>query len=228
MKQQGLACRRRLFAGLARVGLMFAVTACGSDAADLADGASAATTETTQTSEPPTPTDPSGSTETSETAGIPEPTDAPLSDAPSSDLIAGDGYTFSIPEGWKDLSDDPAGAAADSVVRISDPTASFGTNVNVVVAPTGGITDIESQRQEIAREIKRQVGSVEPIGDITIAGEKAIGQYANGLRGQDVELIQYFTIHEGNVYVLTLTRPEGDDGTGRSGLVDILDSWAWS
>ena len=214
MTCSSLASLRRLTSALAACGLAFALGACGSDTADIADD---------ETS--PTPTE----TTTSETSP-PEPTDATeTTDAPEGDVIDGEGYTYAIPEGWEDVGDEAAAAQADSAVRVSDTGGAFGANVNVIVTPDAGVTDIESLRDQFQQQIEGMVDSkVEAVEDTTIAGEPAIGQTAS--RDQSGEMLiftQYFVAHEGSIFAITLTTPEDEAADSEAALDTILSSWAW-
>ena len=191
--------------------------ACGSDTADIADEETSETateTTTSETSEPPEPT---------------EPTESETTDTPSGDMIDGEGYTYSIPEGWEDVGDEAAAAQADSAVRLSDPGADFAANVNVIVTPSAGVTDIEALRDQFQQQIEGMVDSkVEAIEDTTIAGEPAIGQTASREQsGETLVFTQYFVAHEGSIFAITLTTPEDDAAYSEAALDSILSSWAW-
>lgn len=214
---------RRLPVVVAGAGLVLVLGGCGSDAADITDDTTSSTASTEETSEPSssTPPEPTDPTETTETT-----------DAPAGDSIDGDGYTYAIPDGWEDVSDDPASAQADSAVRVSDPTAAFGTNVNVIVGASQCVSageDIETGRDCFKQEIEGLVDSpVEELSDITIDGETAIGQTASTeQQGETLVFTQYFAAHEDNVFVVTLTAPQSEADAGASALDSIISSWAW-
>jgi len=213
MTSSSLAPLRRLARVVAAAGLVLAIGACGSDTADIADDETSPTATETTAESPPEPTEPT-ETEDGEPAG---------------DVIDGEGYTYAIPEGWEDVSDEPASAQADSAVRVSDPEGTFGTNVNVIVSPSGGVTDIESLRDQFKQQIEGMVDSeVEEVEDITIAGEPAIGQTAStDQQGETLVFTQYFVAHGDNIYAVTLTSPEADAANGQAALDSILSSWTW-
>jgi len=208
------ASPHRLPAIVAGAGLVLVLGACGSDAADITDDTTSATTATEETSQtsPPEPTEPTETT-----------------DAPSGDSIDGEGYTYAIPDGWEDVSDEAASAQADSAVRVTDSAGGFGTNINVIVSPSGGVTDIESLRDQFKQQIEGLVDTpVEEIDNITIAGETAIGQTASAKQqGDTLMFTQYFVAHEDSIYAVTLTAPEADAENGRAALDSIISSWAW-
>ncbi len=212
---------RRLPAIVAGAGLALVLGACGSDAADITDDTSGSTTptpESSQTSTPPEPTDPTESTET------------PTTEPPSGDSIDGEGYAYAIPDGWEDVSDDPASADADSAVRVTDSGGgSFGTNVNVIVSPSGGISDVGPLRDQFKQQIEGLVDSeVESVEDTTIDGETAIGQTAAAKQdGQKLVFTQYFAIHEDGIYAVTLTAPASQADAGAAALGSIISSWSW-
>jgi len=217
MTSSVLASLRRLSAVIAATGLAFALSACGSDTADITgdETSQTPTEEATSESSPPEPTD---ATETTETT-----------DAPAGGMIDGEGYTYAIPEGWEDVSDDPASAQADSAVRVSDTGGAFAANVNVIVTPGAGVTDIEPLREQFQQQIEGMVDSkVEAVEDITIAGEPAIGQTASrDQSGETLTFTQYFVAHEENIFAITLTTPEADAANGDAALDSILSSWQW-
>lgn len=212
------ASARRLPLLVAGAGLLLVLGGCGSDAADITDDTTSSATptqETTETSTPPEPTDPTETTESTDT--------------PAGDSIDGDGYTYAIPEGWEDVSDDPASAQADSAVRVSESGGAFGTNVNVLVSPSAGVTDIESLRDQFKQQIEGMVDSpVKEVPDATIDGETAIGQTATtDQQGATLVFTQYFTAHEDSIYAVTLTAPQDQADAGASALDSIIASWKW-
>jgi len=215
-----LASLRRLTAVVAGAGLAFALSSCGSDTADIADDETSAPTETT-TSETTSPPEPTDATETTETT-----------DAPTGDMIDGEGYTYAIPEGWEDVSDEPESAQTDSAVRTTDFDGDFAANINVIVGNSQcmvGSDDIETGRECFQQEIQGYVdGEVQALENISIDGEPAIGQTASGeLQGQQLVFTQYFAQREASTVVITLTSPEGDTASAEAALDSMLASWAW-
>jgi hypothetical protein len=104
-----------------------------------------------------------------------------------------------------------------------------GTNINVLVIPSGGISDIETRRDDFKQQIEGMVDSdVEEVDNTTIAGETAIGQTASADQdGETLVFTQYFTLHEDSIYAVTLTAPEGSTEEGQAALDSVLSSWAW-
>jgi len=204
--------RHRLLSIVTGGALTLALLSCGSDAADLADDDTAAT-----------------SPATSETSSPPEPTDAETTEPAEGETIDGEGYTYAIPEGWEDISEEPEAAAADSFVRVSDASQGFGTNINVIVSPSGGATDIEAARESFKQGLETVADSpVEQVENISIDGETAIGHTATAdQQGRTLVFTQYATLHEESLYIVTLTAPEDDAEDGRAALDTVLTSWAW-
>lgn len=211
---------RRLPAVVSGAGLALVLSACGSQAADITDETASSPTvtqETSQASTPPEPTDPT------------EATDTPSTDSPAGDNIDGEGYTYAIPQGWEDVGDEPTSAQADSAVRVSDSGGSFGTNINIIITPSGGVTDLESLRDTFKRQIEGIVDSpVEEVDDVVIDGEPAIGQTASAdQQGTKLVFTQYFVAHEDNIFAVTLTAPQAETENGTAALQSILSSWIW-
>ena len=208
-----LARLRRLVTVVVGASLAVVLAGCGSNTADIADDGtpSTSTDATSPSSTPPEPT---------------EPTESPTTT--SGDTIDGEGYTYAIPDGWEDVGDEATTAQADSAVRVTEPDG-FGTNINVIVTPSAGTTDVESLRETFKKQIKGLVDTkVEEVDNITIDGESAIGQTASAdEQGETLVFTQYFVAHDNNVYAVTLTAPEGNAEEGRAALDSVLTSWAW-
>ncbi len=219
------ATGRRLLTGAAGVGLALVLAACGSNASDLASNASSTPPSSTATPTP-TPSDTASATDSP-----PSPTDpTESSSAPAGDTINGQGYTYAIPDGWEDVSNEGSASQADSAVRVKDSGGGFGTNVNVIATPAQGVGDIESLRDTFAQQIQRLVDSkVQRIDDTTVDGEQAIGQTATKKQsGETLVFTQYFTAHNDTVYAVTLTAPQADAANGKQALDSILTSWSWT
>ena len=74
--------------------------------------------------------------------------------AATGDTITGDGYSYSVPEGWGTPDADPASMGADTLAADLTDTDGFADNVNVVLSPAGevsaeqvegaGVTELEN------------------------------------------------------------------------------------
>jgi hypothetical protein len=210
--------RRRAATALAALALL-TVGACGSTD----DGEAASSSEST--SQATEPSDSAESAEPSDDAG----TDTAEVPAGS---VAGDGYTVAVPEGWTDLSsrtkDVPELAQAD--LAYGDTTEQgFASNLNTIVTPAGGETvDDPGVRQRLADQVEQAINvRPKPVADLEFDGEKAIGQTAT-VRNPAATLIQYVTVHDDEVYTLTVTLSAARAGESDAIVGDIVDSWQWT
>lgn len=192
--------------------LTVALVACGSSD-DLDEDDGAAPTSDATTSEP---TEPPGST---------DPTTEPEGEG-----VSGEIYTYAIPDGWQDASSDPSFAQADTAVRSAEPVDDFLTNVNVVVTPAQGVTDVQSLREQFASELQ-EVAQVTPeaLPDATIDGVAALAQRGRfTTQGVDVTAVQYLTIRADSFVVVTLTSSQAEVAAAQQTMDDLLTSWAWT
>ena len=147
--------------------------------------------------------------------------------------VHGAGYSFDIPSGWVDITaslqvDHPS---LDVAVGESHPNG-FRTNFNVVRAtPTRATirSDGPALRREAATELRSITHKpVRSLSDSTIDGEPMIGQTCSFVSsGVPVTFIQYFAIHHGMSYPLTLTFATANKAKARSVLDALIASWQW-
>ena len=145
--------------------------------------------------------------------------------------IDGDGYFFTIPEGWDDATSAAGGAqGVDSVVRSDEDDNGFRTNVLVEVQSAQGVTDLEKIRPAWESNIGNAVGAApQPIDGITIDGEAAAGvRVQTTQQGTDVVQVAYLTINNDKVYSIALSShaDAADEAAGQ--FEQLLDSWSWS
>jgi hypothetical protein len=204
--------RRRAATAIAALAVL-TIGGCGSTA----DSDEAGATETTEPTESP---------ESPDDAGASEPAEVPEGS------VAGDGYTVAVPEGWTDLSqrakDVPELAQAD--LAYGDTTEQkFASNLNTIVTPAGGETVSDpGVRRRLADQVEQAINvRPRPIADLEFDGEKAIGQTAT-VRSPAAKLIQYVTVHEDEVYTLTVTLSAARASESEAIVGDIVDSWQWT
>ena len=165
--------------------------------------------------------------------------------------VEGTGYTYSVPDGWEDLSD-PAeeeieigGFRPDTLV-VGEREDGFATNVNVIREdglPSGvtaaqyadaslaGLRDPvgAGMPPEVAQAIEdgnlRQIS--EP-RDAELDGEEAFAwDYRGTQDGRDVRVQQVAAVMDGAGYTLTLTVLPDRFDEGGEALDQVIDSWSW-
>ncbi|HZG97618.1 MAG TPA: PsbP-related protein [Nocardioidaceae bacterium] len=176
----------------------------------------------------------SEATEPSESAEEVEPSDDASTDPEQvpTGSVAGDGYTLAVPEGWTDLSgrDKEVPELAQADLAYGDTTEQeFASNLNTIVTPAGGETVSDpGVRQRLADQVEQAINvRPTPVADLEFDGEKAIGQTAT-VRRPDATLIQYVTVHEDEVYTLTVTLSAARAEESDAIVGDIVDSWRWT
>jgi len=150
---------------------------------------------------------------------------------PAGNLIQGDGYSYTLPDDWQDVSDEAAGApgAIDTISVWGDQLEGGRANVIVETGPTGGETDPEALREQWVSNMSGSTGA-EPqeIPGTTIDGQEAIGVQYERTNENDVEIVQtaYLVVNGDEVFSIALSGKIGDDDAEQA-FEGILDSWTW-
>jgi hypothetical protein len=167
--------------------------------------------------------------------------------------VEGTGYTFSVPDGWEDVSDraedepslELSGFRPDSVV-VGEAEDDFATNVNVIREPglPEGVTAAQYADVSIAGlrdpaaaglppEIVEAVESMRPTDiseprDRELDGEEAVEWgYRSAQGGRNVRVRQVAAVMDGAAYTVTLTAlPDGFEEGGEA-LDEVIESWSW-
>jgi hypothetical protein len=165
--------------------------------------------------------------------------------------VEGTGYTYSVPDGWEDLSD-PAeeeieigGFRPDTLV-VGEREDGFATNVNVIREdglPSGvaaaqyadaslaGLRDPvgAGMPPEVAQAIeKANLRQISEPRDAELDGEEAFAwDYRGTQDGRDVRVQQVAAVMDGAGYTLTLTVLPDRFDEGGEALDQVIDSWSW-
>lgn len=172
----------------------------------------------------------SDSSKTKESASTSKTPDAAdTSDAPADgDAIKGDGYTYSVPEGWEVPSTAvPGTEMADTFVADLTDKDGFADNINVIKQDTAPPKPIIEIKDELGAQLTQSGGKdvkVQETGKID--GE----DYVHISSSQAANLTeQYFVTHDGKTYFITFsysTTVSEDDRTKIA--TSVLDSWKWA
>lgn len=155
----------------------------------------------------------------------------PTPSVPDGDLLQGNGYSYTLPEDWQDVSEEKAGApgAIDTISVWGDQLDGGRANVIVETGPSGGETEPEALREQWVDNMTGATGAtVQEIPGTTIDGVDAIGVQLESKNENDVEIVQtaYLVVLDGNVYSIGLSSKIGDDDSEQA-FEDILASWTW-
>lgn len=169
----------------------------------------------------------------SEEAEEDEETEATEEPAPEGEVLQGDGYTYELPDGWQDISaavetQDAAGTI-DSASAAGGSLESSPANVIVESGPAGGLTDLESAREQVATNLGAAAGGTpDNIEGRTVGGEETLGLSLTQTNPQGVEAAQvaYVTIVDDTVYVIAFSRAADAESLDEQ-FDEIVESWSW-
>jgi hypothetical protein len=168
------------------------------------------------------------------------------------DRVDGSGYTYAVPNGWEDASEQAPGfdldlprAHIDSVI-VGERQDDFTTNLNVVRERglPAGVTarqyadaTIATIRNPAAADLPPEVmeafegvdpASIEALPGTELGGgEAAAWEYRQNARGREARVRQVAAIRDGAAYIVTLTADPDAFEDGAAGLDEVTESWEW-
>lgn len=165
--------------------------------------------------------------------------------------VEGTGYTYAVPDGWEDVSDqaeeeiDVGGFRPDTLV-IGESEDDFATNVNVIREDglPNGVTAAQYADASLAGlrdpvgagfppEVAEAIedGNLREISDprdAELDGEEAFTwDYRGTQDGRDVRVQQVAAVMDGAGYTLTLTVLPDRFDEGDEALDEVVESWQW-
>jgi hypothetical protein len=147
----------------------------------------------------------------------------------SGDTLSGDGYSYAVPEGWSDASDQGESQGVDSIVRADDEESGFHTNILVEVDPASGVTDPNAIKDQWTSNVGGAVGATpSPIDGATIDGQDAVGiRLETTAQGVDVVQVAYLAINDGKIYSIALSTAADTEDASNDTFDNLLGSWSW-
>ncbi|MCL3816886.1 hypothetical protein [Aeromicrobium wangtongii] len=153
-------------------------------------------------------------------------------DAASGSKISGNGYSYSVPEGWATPEQKvPGTEQTDSFAANLTDTDGFADNVNVLRLDPAPITDLDPLEQALFNELTVAGSQDVTIQDRTeIAGDEAIHISAKHIQQAGTYLTeQYNAIHDGVSYVVTFSFSDTVPQDERDKIAgSVLTTWTWS
>ncbi|KQQ05590.1 hypothetical protein ASG06_03210 [Rathayibacter sp. Leaf185] len=144
--------------------------------------------------------------------------------------VTGDGYSYSVPEGWDIPDTDPSTIGADTLAADLTDTDGFSDNVNVVLSPSGAVTP--DQVETAGKDELTGAGAtdVEVQDRVQVAGtESAHLSAALTSQGASYSIEQYYLTQDDQTYVVTFSfSPTVDDDAREDLSESILASWTWA
>jgi hypothetical protein len=151
------------------------------------------------------------------------------SESSGGDNLAGDGYSYAIPDGWSDTSEQGESQGVDTIVRADDDEAGFHTNILVEVDPASGVSDPTEIQDQWASNVAGAVGATpNPIDGTTIDGQDAVGiRLETTAQNVDVVQVAYLAINDDKIYSIALSTAADAEATSTETFQNLLDSWSW-
>lgn len=175
------------------------------------------------TTAPPTPATTSATSEAATTSDTPsdQPTQA-------GDRISGEGYSYAIPDGWEEATDEvkKSQPLVDTAVMNPEAQDNFRDNVNIVTA-----TNSELAPDAVERSLVRELEGNDKFEDVTaqdrvqIDGVEA-AQVWSKMKGMDFNTVQFATFRDGRSYVVTYSS-SAPHAEASERAQEFLQGWSW-
>ena len=144
--------------------------------------------------------------------------------------IRGTGYRVSVPTSWRDVTSDVKPAGTLDLAVVGPETEGVGSNVNIQIEPTRGLTlaDMAAQLRKGAQQSlpdARLRGRMERLrvdGAPAMAFEYTYSQGGNPARGREVVVLR-----GGKFYLVSFHAHQQTFTTDRAALDQMLASWSW-
>ncbi len=154
---------------------------------------------------------------------------APTAKPADGDRIEADGFSYAVPQGWKE-NKGGAGAALSLAIDVTDKDG-FADNVNVVSDPT--IVNVKGKQLEdaLVKVLKNaNAQEVEVRDPLTVDGQEAVHSTALfNLNGNEYRVEQYTLAVDGKGYVITFSHNKDLSEADRDAVdQSILASWSWA
>jgi hypothetical protein len=146
--------------------------------------------------------------------------------------LEGNGYSYELPEGWTDISDqvkeqNPGQPTLDTASAWGRSIE--GGRANVIVEVDAWVySDLEDARGVLKGNLATLGGNIEDIESRTIDGEEAAGVQLTRTNenGIEVEQTAYIVKNGDDAVVITASKKSNDDAPDNA-YEEIYDSWSW-
>jgi hypothetical protein len=168
--------------------------------------------------------------------------------------VVGKGYSYAVPEGWRDISEEAPGVPGVEVAGITPDTAvvgqrenGFATNVNVIreggIPPGVSTSEYADVTIAVLRdpaasgfppEFVEAIERIQPRGiseprDAELGGEPAVAwDYTSTQEGQELRIRQVASVVDQAGYTVTLTSRTDQEEEGVDVFDELIDSWRWA
>jgi PsbP len=155
--------------------------------------------------------------------------DSESSGSSGGDTLTGDGYSYAVPDGWSDVSEQGESQGVDTIVRADEDESGFHTNILVEVDPASGVTDPTEIQDQWASNVGGAVNATpSPIDGTTIDGQDAVGlRLETTAQSVDVVQVAYLAINDGKIYSIALSTAADAEDPATETFQQLLESWSW-
>ena len=156
---------------------------------------------------------------------------SPGSGAAAGDAVPGRSAAFTVvpPEGWAEATDRAQGVKdIDLVLLSSKKVGSFANNLVVLSSP-GSDQGLREELDKGRTQLEAAGRTVTSAPDQQVAGATATG-FTSTFEQQGIKVIarSYGLVHQGRVFLLTLSSSQADADHALTELDEILSSWSWA
>lgn len=145
------------------------------------------------------------------------------------DTIDGDGYSYSLPDGWGVPDVEVPGFQPDTFAADLEDTDGFADNVNVLLSPAGEVSSAEVGQAGVAELESAGYQDVTITTPATVDGVEAVHVEA-GITENSTEVVmdQFYANNDAQTYIITFTFNATVTSADRATVYEsVLASWSW-
>lgn len=157
-------------------------------------------------------------------------TPASSAPAPAGNAITGEGYTLTLPEGWKEATDafKKLQPQIDTGAKDgADTKDGFNDNVNVIVQASPGLP-----LDQLASTLKTQLESagstnVQLKENVQLDGQEGIQVWSRTKGAGDAHTIQFLAVNAEKLYIVTVSSNRSETKAGALAQ-QLISGWKWA
>ena len=147
------------------------------------------------------------------------------------DAVPGRSASFTVvpPEGWAEATDRANGIKDIDLVLLSSKKVGGFANNLVVLSSSGDDQMLRDELDKGRTQLQAAGRTVSAAPDQHVAGETATG-FTSTFEQQGIKVVarSYGLVHQGRVFLLTLSSSQEDADHALTELDEIVSSWSWS
>lgn len=147
------------------------------------------------------------------------------------DEVEADGFSFTAPEGWVDVTDKIPGYTPAAAYSAPNATDGFSANVNVLQEPNAAGVSMDEVVEQGTQQLEAAgFTEVEAEDTIEVDGAETAVLTAQGAQnGVQYRTRQYFALADDAAWVITFSFPANSDEADRTKLAEsVMTTWSWA